>query len=491
MTRVVLLLALLLLIAAPCFAVRIDAIVYCDPQVDEKNLDGDLTTGLITAATQVQSCAVTDFKAKILAATASAPKAKDAYDAIMALPDLVPESSHVRRLSKADVLLLVGVNTYCESDGIRYIEMDVNAWDVRGNGRRRDVGMVDLREKADKGLFLNHAAREILDALGNQIPDVFPELAKLQSVEEVYTNEASHVYHSATCNHLPAKSKKLRRDQADAAMYRPCVICFPPRGASLPNGKLESSIAKQLGGDIEYSYRVKHDDTLEEWIRTVGTRVVTRCDLTKRRYVFILLDSEEYNTFAAGAGYIYITSGTLDAVESDDELAFMLARQIAHTELQHPVLEYKRGRTMSQITKVVGWVTGRDLSDLTDFTKKIISRGYSREYELDADRLGEIYAKRAGFDQQAAYTVIGKVEDLETKSSSRISQYMSANPKPEDRISALKAAEQDDEDARKYILALRDQDAGLYTALKDDDMAPLHMKEIRDFVDATQRIGGA
>jgi hypothetical protein len=475
-------------VSAPCLAVRIDVIVYNDPQVGEKNLDGDLTTSLINAAREIPNCAITDLKAPLFAAARRADKGDDNISAFMALPELIPESSALRSLTKADVLLVISVNAYYEEDGVRYIEMEASAWDARGSAKRRDIGVVDLREKADKPTFLSHAAREIFDALGSEIPDVVPELAKLHSVEEVVTNEVSRVYHTPSCNHVPRKSKKLRRDQADAAKYRPCTICFPPRGQSLPNGKLEVSIAKQLGGDIEYSYRVKNDETLGGWVRTVGDRIVTRCELTKRRYTFILLDSEEYNAFAAGAGYIYITSGTLDAVESDDELAFMLARQIAHTELQHPVLEYRRGRTMSQITKVVGWVTGRDLSDLADFTKKIINRGYSREYELEADRLAVIYAKRAGFDPQEAFTVIGKVKDMENESSSRISQFMNSHPKPDDRIAALKEAEKQDEEARKYIQSLRDVDAGLYTALKDDDTAALRIKEIREFADASKRV---
>jgi hypothetical protein len=485
---VIWLIAIAVLAAPAAGAMRIDAIVDQTEYVEEKNLDVDLMAALAREGKTLAGYEIDNFGLSLRSHAEQAGNANDLMRALMALPMLIPDSTRLRRLSLADAFIVVSVISYMEDEGVKYIEMEVAVWDMRGTASRRDLGVVDLREKADKPDFLAHAARELLYALGTGLPAVFPELAKLTSVEDVICNPDSRIYHTPSCHHLPKKQLPMRRDQADAAQYRPCLICFPPRGGSLPNAGLEKTISQKLAGEIEYLYRVKRDATLEEWVNSVGGRITTRCGLTKRRYLFILLDSEDYNAFAAGAGYIYVTTGTLDAVESDDELAAVLAQQIAHTELQHPVTQYKRGRTVAQIGKVISWITGRDLGDLTDFTKKLISRGYSREFEFDADRMGVIYARRAGFDPDATYTAMGKVKDLEEGGSSRIGDFMRSHPRADDRIAALKDAEKQDEEARQYFQSLRDKDPGLCTVLKDDDLAPTQLETIRAFVAASEQL---
>jgi hypothetical protein len=489
MSRIPIILAALLA-ALPAWGMRIDAIVNQTEYVEEKNVDVDLIAALAREGRTLAGYEIANFGMTLRGFAREAGNENDLVRALVALPVLIPESTRLRRLSVADAFLVVLVDTYGDDEGVKYIETEVFVWDARGAAHRRDLGAVGFRERAEKSEFMGHAAREILYALGVELPSLFPELAKLTSVEEVVCNLDSHVYHASTCHHLPNNSQNMRRDEADAKEFRPCVICFPPRGQSLPNAGIERSIAKGLAGEIEYLYRVKRDPTLEEWVQSVGTRIITRCNFTKRRYLFTVLDSEEYNAFAAGDGYIYVTSGTLEAVESDDELAVILAREIAHTELQHPVTQYKRGRTVAQIGKVLNWITGRDFGDVTDFTRKLITRGYSREFEFEADRLGVIYARRAGFSDEAVYTALGKIKDMEEDESSRIGDFMRSHPRTDDRINALKDAEKRDAEARDYFQSLRDHDPGLYTVLRDDDLAPTYLETIRAFVNASGQVAG-
>ena len=124
--------------------------------------------------------------------------------------------------------------------------------------------------------------------------------------------------------------------------------------------------------------------------------------------VIIIDDNKLVNAFAAPGGFIFISTGMLNFLESEDELAFVLAHEIGHIELDHGLNAVIQKTSGDLFKKGAG---GMGVSD--SFFGGMIGfaeNGYSKDLEMEADGRGAILAVRAGYDVNAALNVIKKFE---------------------------------------------------------------------------------
>jgi len=163
------------------------------------------------------------------------------------------------------------------------------------------------------------------------------------------------------------------------------------------------------------------DQALEEYVAMVGLSVALESDRpeTFKGYHFGIVNSPDVNAFAAPGGFVFVTTGALKLMESEDELAGVLSHEIAHVNLRHPEDHANRAAdqagVMSALNETASLAsgilsamgrgsTGRDVavlakgfgSVLDDFSKEIIVNGYGRDSELAADALGVNVLCRSG-----------------------------------------------------------------------------------------------
>ena len=161
--------------------------------------------------------------------------------------------------------------------------------------------------------------------------------------------------------------------------------------------------------------QVPYDDAkLQAYVRGVGERVAAASDRNNLIYRFTVLDSPEANAFALPGGYIYINRGLLAYLNSEAELAAVLAHEIGHVTARHAVRRY----TTATLTGVVGAVVASQVGvqgaqDLANIMGTAVVRGYGRELELEADRFGAEYLARAGYDPSAMMDVLEILENQE------------------------------------------------------------------------------
>ena len=124
--------------------------------------------------------------------------------------------------------------------------------------------------------------------------------------------------------------------------------------------------------------------------------------------VIVINDDKLVNAFAAPGGFIFISTGMLNFLESEDELAFVLAHEIGHIELDHglnAVIQKTSGDLFKKGAGGMG-VSDSFFGGMIDFAEN----GYSKDLEMEADGRGAILAVRAGYDVNAALNVIKKFE---------------------------------------------------------------------------------
>ena len=155
--------------------------------------------------------------------------------------------------------------------------------------------------------------------------------------------------------------------------------------------------------------------------RTAYVRNVTLTIMGASRYygnykepVIIIIDDDKLiNAFAAPGGFIFISTGMLNLLENEDELAFVLAHEIGHIELDHglnAVIHKQSGDIFKQGAGSLGMnVTFMD--GMIGFAEN----GYSKDLEMEADGRGAALASLAGYSIDAALNVIRKFENMSGK----------------------------------------------------------------------------
>ena len=166
--------------------------------------------------------------------------------------------------------------------------------------------------------------------------------------------------------------------------------------------------------DIIASYGVYDDPQLQQYVNRVGQELASKSHRSHLRFTFTVLDSPDINAFALPGGYIYITRGIMAYLDSEAELAGVLGHEIGHVTARHSVRQ-QSGQIASNILSILITATTGDqsLGNLSQQFGTGLIRGYGREHELEADRLGAEYLHNAGYNPETMLEVIGVLKDQE------------------------------------------------------------------------------
>ncbi|PWC32547.1 M48 family metalloprotease [Azospirillum sp. TSO35-2] len=159
-------------------------------------------------------------------------------------------------------------------------------------------------------------------------------------------------------------------------------------------------ILAQFGGAVK-------DPRLQGYIDQLGRKLASTTDLAREPWTFTVLDSDVVNAFALPGGYVYVTRGLLALAEDEAEVAGVLAHEIGHVTAHHSAQRQTRQTIAGLVAAGVGMVFGSDaLAQLAGLGGTAMVASYSREQELEADRLGVGTLQRAGYDPFAMATFL-------------------------------------------------------------------------------------
>lgn len=192
-------------------------------------------------------------------------------------------------------------------------------------------------------------------------------------------------------------------------------------------------------------YPLASDETLLAYVERVGHGLVETNDAVRRPYLdyaFGILDTDEVNAFACPGGLILVTRGLLAETHGEDELAAVLAHEIAHVTLRHGVAAIQQAN-LTQAFAYLGagaaqaTMSPQDLDKLNalfddsvgDIVQTLVTNGYSREAELAADALGREFLATTGYDPQALGRLLAGMRGE--------GGMLATHPAPEQRIAAL------------------------------------------------------
>lgn len=155
---------------------------------------------------------------------------------------------------------------------------------------------------------------------------------------------------------------------------------------------------------------VYSDPDVEEAVARVVSRLVAASDDPARRYKITILNSPVANAFALPGGYLYVTRGLIALTSDSSELAAVISHEIAHVLLNHAL---QRARVVEQadiVDRVAEVLSDPNASQSTRASSRTGLATFSRNQEVEADKIGITIAGRAGFDPFAASRFLDKLE---------------------------------------------------------------------------------
>ncbi len=222
----------------------------------------------------------------------------------------------------------------------------------------------------------------------------------------------------------------------------------------LMSGDREKEIGLEEHNKLMETAIVYDDDALSDYVTEIGNRIAQVGDRPDLDYRFFVIDSPAINAFALPGGYIYVNRGLITYLNSEAELAAVLAHEIAHVTARHSVQQHARGRLAQTAAQVGGLATavvtgsgyvGSQISQVASIWARAGLSGYGREHELEADQFGAEYLREAGYDPMAmidTLTVLKNQEDFRRLTTNQGGGYhglFASHPRNDQRLQQIVA----------------------------------------------------
>lgn len=253
--------------------------------------------------------------------------------------------------------------------------------------------------------------------------------------------------------------------QTIARLAVPVLIagCAPAVGQSTVGSAGTRTVPASISQADKAQGAKAHPQLLEEfggsvpgpqatYVSSVGKNIAVQSGLSNARgdFTVTLLNSPVNNAFAIPGGYVYVTRQLTALMNNEAELAGVLGHEVGHVAARHAA-KRQQAAQRNQILGVLGSILSGVLlgdSSLGQLGQKLFSQGsqlltlkYSRSQELEADKLGITYLKRAGYDPRAMGTVLESLArqnaleaQLRGGSANRVPEWASTHPDPASRV---------------------------------------------------------
>lgn len=243
--------------------------------------------------------------------------------------------------------------------------------------------------------------------------------------------------------------KRLRAAATALVLLLGCQLALPP-GARAITIQEEEELGREFMQAVSGSFRFIRDPFVEDYVNGIGRKVLATMEPQPFEYRFFVLRQDVYNAFAGPAGNIFVNSGLIEAMETEDELAGILAHEIIHVSARHISQKIERSSRLS-LGALAGMVAGIFLGAAgAGAAANAVAMGgmaatqsaslaYSRQDEMQADELGIGHLTEAGYSGEGLLRVLKKIRGKTWYGPTEVPTYLMTHPAVDDRIAYLDA----------------------------------------------------
>ena len=178
--------------------------------------------------------------------------------------------------------------------------------------------------------------------------------------------------------------------------------------------KLDEKLGKSNFEKVVATYEINDNSAMNEYLNKVGQKLVSNLDSALFKYKFTILNDPIPNAFALPAGYIFITSGLIPILKTEDELACIIGHEIIHSNNRHSVRQLKKRILPTVLTLPITFGAafipgGKVLTAPLTVSQSLLFASYSRKFENEADEQGVLLALKAGYNPLALPNALNRL----------------------------------------------------------------------------------
>ena len=281
---------------------------------------------------------------------------------------------------------------------------------VAADPEDRHIELEIASSRLGRGRVDFHGSPPAAEDFERWLDAVFEVLTPEADFHQYIGNSASRALHIRGANHLPPLADREPFSSADDALgagYHRCGVCFVPT-PDVSDYDTERSLAMLGLQQVRSTYYPHTGGEFQADVERIGRQVLDGWPVPLKgyRYRFQVVDTDDINAMAVPTGYIFVTRGLLEALETDEELAAILAHEIAHVESRHSYRMWRNAQKTSFWTSLaVGIAAGAAAAagamdpgeaaavaaSMGSFTAELFMLGHGRDREREADLFASFY----------------------------------------------------------------------------------------------------
>ncbi len=200
--------------------------------------------------------------------------------------------------------------------------------------------------------------------------------------------------------------------------------------------RAEYVVGKQLAQNVTQEMKVITEPVVQQIVNDIGEQLRKRVHNKQRTFQFHIAASSDINAFALPGGFMYITQGLYEQIANQhDEIAFVLAHEMMHVVLKHPMNRILANYSVQMISNIV--IKGGAMGMLArQIVGNLLNNCYSRENELEADNYAVRLMYAADFDPHSAKTLLARLKQTSPEDLP-VYNYFLSHPAIDERITAI------------------------------------------------------
>lgn len=241
------------------------------------------------------------------------------------------------------------------------------------------------------------------------------------------------------------------------ALVLPPGLGFAQDGVRLPDLQSSGQVLppdeeREFPAEVERALRAQGllvDDTVvQSFFTDMGYRLVAHSDKREQEFHFHVLRIPGINAFAAPAGVVGINAGLILAAESEHEVAGVVAHEIAHVTQNHLARSMEEAQRVSlplMLATLGAVLAGSAAGGMSgEAAQGIMATGmglaqqaqinYTRQNEIEADRIGISLMARAGYDTQGMTDFFNTLNRASRAQGSGPPEYLRTHPLTVNRV---------------------------------------------------------
>ena len=240
----------------------------------------------------------------------------------------------------------------------------------------------------------------------------------------------------------------MKKNTSIAILVIFLVTVFFPAGSSGITVLEEEQLAREYIKILSTQMEIIDDPLITGYINVLGKKLVKAFPPQPFTYHFYVVKQDVYNAFAIPGGHIFMYTGLMAAMDSEEELAGILAHEISHVFCRHIAQKIEKSKKINMATLagvaagiLLGAAGGGEVASALTLGSMAAGQSAalanSRADEIQADQVGLEYLTQAGYNGEGLLVILNKIRAQQWFGADVVPSYLMTHPAVEDRLAYI------------------------------------------------------